>query len=208
VWRDLDEDDGFLLGRWGAAVDGGDSRSGCRGMGRLASGPLALLDGGAYPGPMAWRIVATIGALVGVTLIGGAVLTHPIGESRQAWHWYLLASGFGVLLVSAPAAWLAFECTRPTRHARSLGPPIAAMAGCAVAAVLGVLTVAVAEDRSTVTTCFHTSPTRMACSRAIDYTSADTRAFVPLLLALIVLLMTGFVAGGLHSRTSPTSSRE
>jgi hypothetical protein len=144
---------------------------------------------------MAWRIVLIVGGLIGGTLLGAAVLAHPVGESRDSGHWYLLAGGLGVLLVTAPVAWVASEVRRPVRASGSLKRAVIMTIGCALAAPLGVATVAVGEDRSTVTNCFpvSNSPVRTACSRAVDYTSADTRAFIPLVLAGAVLLITGFI---------------
>jgi hypothetical protein len=154
------------------------------------------VDHPGYPGlRMVWRIVVIVGGLIGATLIGAAVLAHPVGESQDSGHWYLLAGGLGVLTVTAPVAWLVSEASRPIRDLRSLKRAVITTIGCALAALLGVATVAVGEDRSTVSNCFQvsSSPVRIACSRAVDYTSADSRAFIPLVLAAAVLLTTGFV---------------
>jgi hypothetical protein len=143
---------------------------------------------------MAWKIVAILGVLSGGALLGAAIATQPTGESADVGHWYLLASGFGVLLVTGPVSWLAWEFGRPQRDAGGLRRASVATVGCVVSALLGVATVTVAEDRSTVTNCFRvsSSPSR-ACSQAVDFTSADTRAFIPLMLAVVVLFVVGFV---------------
>jgi hypothetical protein len=76
---------------------------------------------------MAWKIVLMAGGLIGVVLIGAAVLTAPPGdvESGQSGHWYLLAGGLGVLVVTAPLAWLVrtlrtadhpMTCRAPRNH--------------------------------------------------------------------------------------------
>lgn len=146
---------------------------------------------------MAWKIVLIAGALIGIALIGAAVLTAPPGdvESGQSGHWYLLAGGLGVLVVTAPLAWLTAEIRRPNRRSGSLKRAVITSAGCALAAGLGLATIVVGYDRSIVSTCFRVSPApvRTACSRSVDYPTADTRAFIPLVLAAAVLLITGFV---------------
>lgn len=63
---------------------------------------------------MAWKIALIVGGLIGVMLVSAAVLVHPIGgEVQDDPGLYLLVGGLGVLLVTAPTAWLVSEMGRP-----------------------------------------------------------------------------------------------